>query len=872
MYFVKYLKIIFSTFAVALVLVGTGLIYAYSQLPVWLHEKAQEIGDKAGYVIDFKDFEYSIRDPKIRFSNFKIVQKSNQEELISIGQLEVSYRILPLLSQEIEIKRINASHLVLNVHKDPQLNFSKFIAQIEKIYPSDPKLANQPSKWLYSVNHLHVNDAIFKVYLEPKHFKNEFVVKDLNLTNIGNYNAKKMIDSIFQSKFQINLEHLKLNLPNSPKVLETGPMAFVGNLLLDQQESLKINLEADVEGGQASTSLSMSNQFDDLDIEMKLAEVSLVPLLQMAAPKSARTLKSGSVTGTLHYLSDLKKDHFKGQFTVKDVNIPPLLELLPANIKLVGKSGKADGILTIEDTQNKFQVSGNVNVKDLAIFEMDKTNELLAWKIGSIKHFEYEEVGKDSRLRMDEVLLDGLKARVTIYADKSNNFMRMFPPSAKEAMKIELARQIATLQAESENNDQSEKIKDLKSLQLQVSKGQLVDKNSGQFNANIKSIAIKNSAVNFTDFSVLPVFKTQITGLRGTVVGISTKPKRYATAAFDGLVGPQGDVKIRGQIAFEDPRRNNDIQLSFRRIPLATINPYYSSLAGYDVVDGILSYDSSYQTKDGKLVGDNRFVINQIQMGDRNPNYKGIFIPMKLITSLLEDKDGVIDLNLKVQGNVDSPEFQISKLLWDAFFTIISNVVKSPFIGVGRLLGFENLNGIYFSPGSDQLRPSETLKLEKIATGLEKKPKLFFRINGAYDASVDTIELATSEVNRQIFKRGGFSVLPNEPLPKIPLSDDRIQRAIKRLFEEGGIPLPNSAGVTPGIATEKYFAELHQTLIQRVTVTEADLQQLAHQRATIVQQDMAKNHPQLKDRVKVDVIKNIKAESDGIPMGVAFIN
>jgi hypothetical protein len=842
------------------------------QLPVWLHEKAQEIGNKAGYVIDFKDFSFSIKKPSIHFSDFKITQKSNQEQLISIGHLDLSYKIWPLLSQKIEINTVNVHQLVVNIHKDPQLNFIKLIDQIEKIYPSDPKSVNQPSQWRYSMSNLHVDDAVFKVNLEPKHFQNEFVVKDLKLTNLVNYNEKNMIDSLIHSNYQMNFESVKLHLPNSHKILETGPIALSGDLFLDQKENLKMSLVADVEGGQATSTISMTNAYNDIDVDMQLKRVSVVPYLQMAAPHGARALKTGMVTGNLHFVSDVKDEVLKGQFVLEDVNIPPLLELLPANIKLIGKSGKADGNLTIEDRKNLFKINGQVNVKDLAIFETDKTNELLSWKNAGVKHFEYEEFGKDSRLRMDEVLFDGLKAKVTIYADKSNNFVRMFPPSAKEAMKIDLARQIATLKAESENNNQNEKIDELKSLQLQVSKGELVDKNSGQFNANIKSIAIRNGAINFTDFSVLPVFKTEITGLRGTLVGISTKPKRYATAALDGLVGPQGDVKIRGQIAFEDPRRNNDIQLSFRRIPLATINPYYSSLAGYDVVDGILSYDSTYRTKDGKLMGDNRFVINQIQMGERNPNYKGMFIPMKLITSLLEDKDGVIDLNLKVQGNVDSPEFQISKLLWDAFFTIISNVVKSPFIGVGRLLGFENLNGIYFSPGSDQLRPSETLKLEKIASGLEKKPKLFFRINGAYDPLVDSLELATTEVNRQIFKRGGFSVLPNEPLPKIPLSDDRIQRAIKRLFEEGGIPLPKSDAIASGAATEKYFYELHQILIQRVKVTEEDLQKLAHQRAVVMQQDMAKNHPHLKDRVKLDNIKNIKAESDGIPMGVAFVN
>ena len=867
----KHFKIIFSSIAIIFTLAGGGLYYAYTQLPTWLYEKVQEVGDKTGYLIDFKDFKYSIQDPKISFSDFKIIQKSNQERLVSIDQFDVSYKIWPLLKQKIEINTINTSQLVLNINKNPQLNFLKFIEAIEKVYPTDPKSVDQPSTWIYSINHFHLEGGVIQIQDELKGYKNDLAIKQLDLNNAANYDDQNKAVNLLQSKYQINLSNLKLQLQKSAKALETGPITLGGDFWLDKNQDLKINLVAALNDGRVTSMMNISNHSNTIEIDSKLEHLSLVPLLQMEAPNSLRETKSGFATGKLHYLSDHQGDHLQGEFELSDINLPPLLELLPANIKLIGKSGIANANLKIEESKNKLQVSGEVNIKNLAIFESDKTNELLAWKSGRVKHFEYSEVGKDSRLRMDEVLLDGLKARVTIYADKSNNFMRMFPPSAKEAMKIELTRQIATLQETGETKVQSEKISQLQITKDKVSKGSVALQNESQFNANIKSIAIKNGTVNFTDFSVLPIFKTEINGLRGTVVGISTRPNRYATAAFDGLVGPQGDVKIRAQIAFEDPRRNNDVQLSFRRIPLATINPYYSSVAGYDVVDGILSYDSSYQTKDGKLVGDNRFVINQIQMGDRNPNYKGTFIPMKLITYLLEDKDGVIDLNLKVKGNVDSPEFQISKLLWDAFFVIVENIVKSPFIGIGRLLGIESLNGLYFSPGSDQLRPSETLKLERIAKGLEKKPKIFLQINGAYDASADALELATTAVNRQIFKRGGFSVLPNEPLPKIPLSDDRIQKAIKRLFEEQGIPLPSSSGVPAGQATEKYFNELHQILIERVKITEEDLQNLANQRATMVQQDMAKNHPQLIDRVKIDSIKTLKAESDGIPVSLAFI-
>ena len=131
------------------------------------------------------------------------------------------------------------------------------------------------------------------------------------------------------------------------------------------------------------------------------------------------------------------------------------------------------------------------------------------------------------------------------------------------------------------------------------------------------------------------------------------------------------------------------MNVSFRRIPLASINPYYTTFAGYAVNGGTLSYDSRFLTQDGMLNGDNRFIINQMQLGDKVPDYKGKNIPLELIVALLEDENGVIDLNLKVAGNVDKPDFKVGDLIWDALWTIVGNVVTAPFKMLGRLMGVE---------------------------------------------------------------------------------------------------------------------------------------------------------------------------------------
>lgn len=58
-------------------------------------------------------------------------------------------------------------------------------------------------------------------------------------------------------------------------------------------------------------------------------------------------------------------------------------------------------------------------------------------------------------------------------------------------------------------------------------------------------------------------------------------------------------------------------------------------------------------------------------------------LPVKLATSLLKDVDGVIDLNVPVNGTLDDPKFRIGPIVWQIIKNILVKAVTAPF----RLLG-----------------------------------------------------------------------------------------------------------------------------------------------------------------------------------------
>ena len=330
-------------------------------------------------------------------------------------------------------------------------------------------------------------------------------------------------------------------------------------------------------------------------------------------------------------------------------------------------------------------------------------------------------------------------------------------------------------------------------------------------------------------------------------------------------------MKLTAKIAFEDARRNNDMNLSFRRIPLSSINPYYTTFAGYEVKGGTLSYDSSYVTQDGQLKGDNRFIINQMQIGDKVPDYKGKNIPLELIVALLEDENGVIDLNLKVEGNVDKPNFKISDLIWDAVWTIVGNVVSAPFKMLGRLIGIEGYTGVYFEAGKSTLRPSETLKLENLVAALQKRPKTKLNVNGVFDPKADKLNLNTEKVDREIFKAAGFKLAENEPLPQLPLEDERVQRAIRKMYPATVGPIPSDLKLKDGPTGVEGWTKLHDELISRGNASENELKELANSRALSIKNEILKFNKNLDERIKISEIKEQSLEKDGVPVGLEIV-
>ena len=734
---------------------------------------------------------------------------------------------------------------------------------------SKDSTSNQPDVSLINIAHLSINAEFIHALIGRIHLSEIkidqaqiFLQRTPNKQGVAQWNFLELIKAIQALKKpdvkpsslkieidQFQLKNSQISIKDSIKKTE-----YVFKDVEFQAKEFANYAPSGARGVQSDYLLNLKNV--DLAIpgsanRLKLASLGVGGHLDMTAQekidlKINLKIEDAHLNSQLSY--DLKKSDLDGSVTFKDLPLAPFVALLPANEKLTTDKGSVSAELKLKTNRRGWAILGDLDFAELAIYEPKEKDPLLSWKKAYFSKFELDFLEKQQqRFSIQELVLTQPLARFSIGEDKFSNFRRLFMKNQAVA---------------------------LETTTPSTSRTAPVSKVAGKpaFEVDIKAIKVNQGRMYFSDASMKSGFKTNINQLNGSLLGVSNVPGQYATIALDGAVDKSGSLRARGQAAFEDPRRNSDVSLSFKNLPLNSINPYAMTFAGYQIDDGRIDVDLRYTAKEGQLIGKNRFIIRKIKLGDEVADFKGMKLPIGLAIAVLEDSDGMIDVNIPIKGNVDSPEFSMGHLFWQALRNVLSSIVTAPFRALASLFGEEGLDGIYTRAGESVITPPEQEKLEKVAKLLEKKSNAIVEFYGTYDPQIDSQELARVNADRAILLAAGFKLKDAEPLPNPSLSDPRVQSGLRSAYgsQVGRIKLAQQLIRLPN--TPERWETLRKELIEAQNINEARLIALANARANNARDAFLKSSPEMKDRVRVGKAQEVKAEDAGIPLGISLIS
>jgi len=275
--------------------------------------------------------------------------------------------------------------------------------------------------------------------------------------------------------------------------------------------------------------------------------------------------------------------------------------------------------------------------------------------------------------------------------------------------------------------------------------------NDGSMAIAIDAIDIQDGSANYADLWIQPHFAVGIQMLNGSIVGLSSSPNSRAKVELKGKVDRYAPVHIWGETNPLAATTYTDIKMNFKGMELTSVTPYSGRFAGYKIEKGKLSVDIDYKIENRKLTAAHKFVIDQLELGERVESPDAIKLPLKIAVALLKDRNGVIDVDLPVTGSLDDPQFKLGPLIWKAVLNLLVKAATAPFALLGHLFGGgEQMNYIDFHPGSAVLEPSEHDKLVALVKALKEKEKLELDVPVTFSPDLDRQGLAAAHLNMRL--------------------------------------------------------------------------------------------------------------------------
>lgn len=365
------------------------------------------------------------------------------------------------------------------------------------------------------------------------------------------------------------------------------------------------------------------------------------------------------------------------------------------------------------------------------------------------------------------------------------------------------------------------------------------------FPVRIVRFIVENGAMHFADASLPLPFDTHIHDVNGEVLGISSLPDDTTYLKMAGEIDKYGVAKADGSLNTANPKDFTDIGVAFRNIELSSYTPYSGKFIGRAIDQGKLSVTLRYKIVEGKMQGDNGLVINRIELGRDIESADAVSLPLEFAIALLEDSDGVIDIDMPVAGDVDNPEFKWGGVVWNAFVNLLTKAVTAPFALIGSMLGIdgEELKAVPFEPGSAQVDAVARERLDQLAKALVKRPKLGVTVTGTFDNTVDTTALKRRALVKQ--------VLGTEAKEDIDARTALVPALLEPLYEErlgeGALEtLRNRVDAMEDAdeaeKTRAYRSELFETMVETQPLAADATTKLAQRRADAIRSYLAVNH------------------------------
>ncbi|MDX1916125.1 MAG: DUF748 domain-containing protein [Methylophilus sp.] len=823
--------------------------------------------------------------------------------LFKLGQAAIQGVDFDLAAQRLNVADVNlqAGEINVNRNQNGSVNWQSLLTNSAQ--ENQPKVQTESTTSTFNFDIANVQLAHWQAVVTDQTFKHPLhaEVKDIAVDfkvsqNEGNLRVANLnstlsgfsvtsalypqplatLKSLSLQNGEVSLKEQSVNIPNLVFSELHTPVVREANQQLNWQAALEQAKPAIAKDAQKSASPSWKVALNQLRLEkgnVHVEDKTLIQPLSLDVENVAVVLRNVSLDlskpipvnaklqvkqgGQLDINGKVAMAPFKSDLQLKlaALSLKPFSPYVNqyALLKLDDGEVNVQGKLSLKSAQVfTSQFNGGFSINHLAINEEESGTPFLGWKEVSSDTLKLE-IGQN-QLQMESLSIVEPVGKFIIFEDKSLNVKR-----------------ILRTQQPSNSTPQA--------AQTDVKTSEPASDNAN-FAVNIARVSIANGNLEFADLSLKPQFGTHVNTLSGVINGLSNDANATAQVELDGKVDDYGSARIRGAIQPFHATDFTDLKLAFHNLEMNRLTPYSGKFAGRKIDSGKLSVDLEYKIKQRQLTGENKFIINQIKLGERVDSPDAASLPLDLAIALLEDSDGVIDLDLPISGSLDDPQFSYGKIVWKAIVNVIGKIATAPFRLLGKLFGgsSDKLEAILFEPGNATVAPEEQEKLRSLAMALSKRPSLALTVLPTFDTIADKAAIQEQVTRREVLTEMGVKLKEDEQAGPIDIGNVKAQIAIENLLkdrkgEKRGLKaletVKNSfrkAKPEEAALYTKMLVELQTT----ATVSDADLTALAKARAVAIQRHLIEQGQLAASRVNVGDITKTANNAKSVEMKMSL--
>jgi len=497
-----------------------------------------------------------------------------------------------------------------------------------------------------------------------------------------------------------------------------------------------------------------------------------------------------------------------------------------------------------EGEKPQIRYAGNVGLSDLVTQDTLLNKDFLKWSELAVNGMEVEV--EPTKVKVSEVVIRKPYLRFIIGPDRTTNIQQILAkPGTPEPSADHKPPQDRPPQSPSQA-----------AVPIQIG-----------------AIRVVDGSAHFADLSLKPIIDTGIFALNGSIKGLSSKELARADVSLDGKVDKYAPMSIKGQINPLTGDAFTDLAVSFKNVELTTVSPYSTKFAGYPIKKGKVSVDLRYKLSKKILEAENKVLIQQLTLGDKTDSPDATSLPVKLAIALLKDRNGVIDIDLPVRGDLNDPDFKYGKVLLGVLVNLITKAVTAPFNLIAGLVGGndQELNAIDFPVGTDTMTSASQEKLSSLAKALKERPGLQLEVTGSVDTDADRAALAERSLDRELAvfdaARSGTDGNTGASRDITTLPEPEQAEIIRAYYVKkfGKLPEPSEpkAGQTDKPAPVP-IPVLKERLLETVEVDEGEIRLLGQQRAKQIQDHLITHGGIAPERIFLLDVKIDATATDGV--------